>query len=333
MQENSLMTLADFQIDIITPETAAAIDIHNSIIASMKDAASAMVSLCESLKRMRDTKGYESLGFKNFEDYTEKACGIKKRQAYNYIQTYERLGGSFLQSNAQLGITKLQLLTEVCAVDRYDFVEDNDLENMSVTEVKKLVAQAKDRGEQIDLLEDKLKSALDEIKELNSRPVDVAVQQPSDAELQKMVDERTAEMQTEFADKEKALKADYKKKLAAAKDKAQKKAADEKQKAVAEARTAAIEEAKAEFEEKIKSAEQEKADALKKAEQMAARLDKNADADLVTASLYFTEAQKQLDNFFASVKKIETSNPERADKLRAVAATQLNSYISGGNKQ
>lgn len=329
MQENSLMTLADFQIDIITPETAAAIDIHNSIIASMKDAASAMVSLCESLKRMRDTKGYESLGFKNFEDYTEKACGIKKRQAYNYIQTYERLGGSFLQSNAQLGITKLQLLTEVCAVDRYDFVEDNDLENMSVTEVKKLVAQAKDQGEQIDLLKDKLKSALDEIKELNSRPVDVAVQQPSDAELQKMVDERTAEMQTEFADKEKALKADYKKKLSAAKDKAQKKAADEKQKAVAEARTAAIEEAKAEFEEKIKSAEQEKADALKKAEQMAARLDKNADADLVTASLYFTEAQKQLDNFFASVKKIEISNPERADKLRAVASTQLNSYIGG----
>ena len=329
MQENSLMTLADFQIDIITPETAAAIDIHNSIIASMKAAASAMVSLCASLKRMRDTKGYESLGFKNFEDYTEKACGIKKRQAYNYIQTYERLGGSFLQSNAQLGITKLQLLTEVCAVDRYDFVEDNDLENMSVTEVKKLVAQAKDQGEQIDLLKDKLKSALDEIKELNSRPVDVAVQQPSDAELQKMVDERTAEMQTEFADKEKALKADYKKKLSAAKDKAQKKAAAEKQKAVAEARTAAIEEAKAEFEEKIKSAEQEKADALKKAEQMAARLDKNADADLVTASLYFTEAQKQLDNFFASVKKIEISNPERADKLRAVASTQLNSYIGG----
>ena len=56
MQENSLMTLADFQIDIITPETAAAIDIHNSIIASMKDAASAMVSLCESLKRMRDNR-------------------------------------------------------------------------------------------------------------------------------------------------------------------------------------------------------------------------------------------------------------------------------------
>lgn len=90
-----------------------------------------------------------------------------------------------------------------------------------------------------------------------------------------------------------------------------------------------VNEAKEEFKSKLEKAEQEKAEAMKQAEQMAAKLDKNADADLVTASLYFTEAQKQLDNFFASVKKIEVSNPERADKLRAVAQTQLNSYISG----
>ena len=66
---------------------------------------------------------------------------------------------------------------------------------------------------------------------------------------------------------------------------------------------------------------------MKKAEQMAARLDKNADADLVTASLYFTEAQKQLDNFFASVKKIEVSNPERADKLKQVVVNFLKEFI------
>ena len=101
----------------------------------------------------------------------------------------------------------------------------------------------------------------------------------------------------------------------------------EKQKAVAEARTAAIEEAKAEFEEKIKSAEQEKADALKKAEQMAARLDKNADADLVKASLYFTEAQKQLESFSASLNKIKESDPDKADKLKQVVVNFLKEFI------
>lgn len=336
MQENSIMTFSDFNIGTITPEVATALETHNAIISSLENAANALVSLCRNLKHMRDTKGFTALGFEKFEDYTENACNIKKRQAYNYIQSYERLGSDFMQSNAQLGITKLLLLTEVCAVDRADFVEENDLEGMSVAEVKKLVAQNNDRGEQIDLLEEKLSSALDEIKELKDRPVDVAVEQPSEADIKKLVDKRTAEIQTEFAEKEKALKADYKQKLSAAKQKAQEKADAEKLKAnveklkaVAEARSSAINEAKEEFKSKLEKAEQEKAEAMKQAEQMAAKLDKNADADLVTASLYFTEAQKQLDNFFNSVKKIEASNPERAEKLKAVAQTQLNSYISG----
>lgn len=329
MQENSIMTISDFNIGTITPEVATALETHNAIISSRRDMAAALLTHCENLKRMRDSRGYIALGFEKFEDYTENACNIKKRQAYTYIQAYEQLGSDFLQSNAQLGITKLLLLTEVCAVDRADFVEENDLEGMSVAEVKKLVDQNNDRGEQIDLLEEKLSSALDEIKELRERPVDVAVEQPSEADIKKLVDKRTAEMQTEFAEKEKALKADYKQKLSAVKQKAKEKADAEKQKAVAEARSSAINEAKEEFKSKLEKAEQEKAEAMKQAEQMAAKLDKNADADLVTASLYFTEAQKQLDNFFTSVKKIEASNPERADKLRAVAQTQLNSYISG----
>ena len=143
MSENSIMTIADFHISEMTAETAAAIELHNSIVSAMKEAAFALVSLCENLKRMRDTGQYKALGFEKFEEYTEQACRIKKRQAYNYIATYERLGGTFLQSNAQLGITKLQLLTEVCAVDRADFVEQNDLEGMSVSEIKKLIAENK----------------------------------------------------------------------------------------------------------------------------------------------------------------------------------------------
>ena len=205
MQENSIMTISDFKIGTITPEAAAALETHNAIISSLENAANALVSLCRNLKHMRDSKGFTALGFEKFEDYTETACNIKKRQAYNYIQSYERLGSDFMQSNAQLGITKLLLLTEVCAVDRADFVEENDLEGMSVAEVKKLVAQNNDRCEQIDLLEERLSSALDEIKELRERPVDVAVEQPSEADIKKLVDKRTAEMQTEFAEKEKAL--------------------------------------------------------------------------------------------------------------------------------
>ena len=227
MSENSIMTIADFHISEMTAETAAAIELHNSIVSAMKEAAFALVSLCENLKRMRDTGQYKALGFEKFEDYTEQACRIKKRQAYNYIATYERLGGTFLQSNAQLGITKLQLLTEVCAVDRADFVEQNDLEGMSVSEIKKLIAENKEYAEQISIFseskerqEQELRRLEDENEALKNRPVEVAVQEPSHEQIEKAVTAKTKELEKSYKDK-----------LKKAKEKERQKAEAEKQKA------------------------------------------------------------------------------------------------------
>lgn len=213
MSENSIMTIADFHISEMTAETAAAIEIHSSIVSAMKEAAFALVSLCENLKRMRDTGQYKLLGFEKFEDYTEQACHIKKRQAYNYISTYERLGGTFLQSNAQLGITKLQLLIEVCAVDRADFVEQNDLEGMSVSEIKKLIAENKTYSEQISMFNEnkeqivqELRRLEDENEALKNRPVEVAVQEPSQEQIEKAVTAKTKELEKTYKDKLKKAK-------------------------------------------------------------------------------------------------------------------------------
>ena len=323
MSKNSIMQLSDFNISEMTVEAAKAIEIHNNIVSSMKTAATAMVTLCENLKRMRDTQNYKAIGFEKFEDYTEQACGIKKRQAYNYIQTYERLGGTFLQSNAQLGITKLQLLTEVCAVDRADMIEQNDLEGMSVAEVKKLVAENKEFSEQISIFKENeaerdrtIERLEDENRELRERPVEVAVQQPSQADIETAVTERT-----------KQLEKDYKEKLKKAKEQVQKKADADKEKAINEARTAAKTEIDAQYKEQLKKAEQDKAAAVKKAEEIATKLDKNADADLVKASLFFSEAQTQFDKFYTAAEKIMVDNYEKGKKLKKLACDFLSKYI------
>ena len=320
MSENSIMTIADFHISEMTAETAVAIELHNSIVSAMKDAAFALVSLCENLKRMRDTGQYKALGFEKFEDYTEQACRIKKRQAYNYIATYERLGGTFLQSNAQLGITKLQLLTEVCAVDRADFAEQNDLEGMSVSEIKKLIAENKEYSEQISIFseskerqEQELRRLEDENEALKNRPVEVAVQEPSQEQIEKAVAAKTKELEN-----------DYKSKLKKAKEKERQKAEAEKKKAIEEARTAAKAEADAKYKEQIAQAEQDKEAALSKAKEIASKLDKNADRDLVTASLYFSEAQTQFDKFLTAANKI---TDEKGAKIKKVAADFLKQYI------
>lgn len=96
---------------------------------------------------------------------------MKRRQVYNYIQTYERLGSTVLQSNAQLGITKLQLLCEISAPDIPAFLEENNLAGMTVAEIKRMIADREGQAEQISLLQE-------QVRNLESRPVVVAVAEP-----------------------------------------------------------------------------------------------------------------------------------------------------------
>ena len=87
----------------------------------------------------------------------------------------------------------------------------------------------------------------------------------------------------------------------------------------------------AQYKEKIEAAEQERKEALKKAEEMAGRLDKNADAELVTATLYFGEIQRNTDKFTASVVKIAESDPDKGEKLREIAKSYFESIADKFN--
>lgn len=335
MSDNSsIMSIADFNITEMSADTISALNTHQKIITAEQTAANAMISLCENLKLMRDKHLYEALGFETFDGYTERACGIKRRQAYNYISVYEKLGSTVLQSNASLGITKLQLLTEVCAVDRDDFVAENDLAGMSVKEIKELVEKSKQQGEQLALLGDELNDSnnaqkslqadkqnlTDEnkllhkrIKELESKPVEVAVQEPTQAQI-------------EAAAKSKinSLKASFEK---------------EKQNAVEEAVKQATEKTKSSVKEtlekdykaKLESIEKERQAALDKAKQLAIKLDKNADADLVAATLYFNELQSHLKKFINSVEKICETNSAQGEKLKQIAQNFLSNTIANLN--
>lgn len=335
MSDNSsIMSIADFNITEMSADTMSALSTHQKIITAEQTAANAMLSLCENLKLMRDKHLYESLGFETFDTYTEQACGIKRRQAYNYISTYEKLGSTVLQSNAQLGITKLQLLTEVCAVDRDDFIADNDLAGMSVKEIKELVEKSKQQCEQLALLGDELNDSnnvqkslqsdkqklTDEnkllqkrIKELEDKPVEVAVQEPTQAQIEAAAQAKINSLKSSF---EKEKQNAVEQAVRQATEKAQTSVKDELEKT---------------YRAKLEAIDKEKADAIKKAEQLANKLDKNADADLVTATLYFNELQAQLAKFINSVEKIVETNPTKGEKLKQIAKTFLSDTIANLN--
>lgn len=158
----------------LSAEYEEAIHTHQRIKVNAEICAAALLDICKDLKAMRDRRLYTELGFDSFEDYCEQMAGIKSRMAYNYISAYERLGETVLQSNAQLGITKLELIAGMAPSDRTELLESGGAERMSVAEIKELVRKSKEQGEQISFLETQLaeaesKPAEDNTQELRER--------------------------------------------------------------------------------------------------------------------------------------------------------------------
>lgn len=201
----------------ITDLYSEAIQTHQQIMVNGTIATQAIVKLCENLKRMRDEKLYEQLGYEAFENYCEDMVGIKSRMAYNYISVYENLGPSVLQSNANLGITKLELITKMNPVERADMLENGELQNMSVSEIKELIKKNKEQGEQITLLTlqlenekneasadtdetDKLKEHIKELEEL------IGEEREDNFEVSERARDRIRELEEELRKKDSAHK-------------------------------------------------------------------------------------------------------------------------------
>lgn len=144
----------EISVSDVPESLSAAVQVHYEIITNGRIAANALAEMCRNLKRMRDEKLYLDLGHDTFEEYCENMAGIKARQAYTYISTYERLGSDVLQLNANLGITKLELLSQLPMSIRDEMLSDPaEVEDMSASEIKRLVEEVKKQSEQITLLE------------------------------------------------------------------------------------------------------------------------------------------------------------------------------------
>lgn len=142
--DNQITTMQE-----VTPATQKAYDTHARILANGQVMARALVDVCHDLKTMRDEGLYTELGYDTFEEYAEQACGIKQRQAYSYISAYEKLGQKYMADHADLGITKLELISQISSYEREGFTADVDLESATVRELKAEVERYKKQTEQL----------------------------------------------------------------------------------------------------------------------------------------------------------------------------------------
>lgn len=198
--------------EIMLTEQQQAEALHKQITGYGEVIYQSLYGMCTAIKQMRDSKLYKALGYDTFEAYTEEKLGMKRRQAYTYISIADKLSADFVQSTAQIGIEKLYLLTTTDEETRTEIVQHNDLTETTVKELREQIAQltadrdelaadrqreglradrlareAKEKDAQISSLTAKVSEQTERIDELESRPVEVAVPEPSH-EVQNMQD-------------------------------------------------------------------------------------------------------------------------------------------------
>lgn len=130
--ENIEHTEPEQAAEIALTEKQQAEALHKQITSYGEVVYQSLYGMCTAIKQMRDSKLYKALGFDTFEGYTEDKLGLKRRQAYKYISIAENLAGDFVHSSAQIGIQKLYLLAMVPEEVRTEIVQNTDLNSATV---------------------------------------------------------------------------------------------------------------------------------------------------------------------------------------------------------
>lgn len=189
------------EVTVLSDKKKQAIELNEQIIFKAQLAQKNLYDMCVMLKQMRDDKLYKELGYANFEDYCENEIGMKRRNAYNYISVIEKVEN--VQTFAHLGMGKLSLLASLSESQQEEIQQNVNLEETSVRELKAEIAKLKDDNDKIrsakismesDLLSVKsnnrsLRHQLDDaekkIADLESRPVEVAIQEDEEGKIAK----------------------------------------------------------------------------------------------------------------------------------------------------
>ena len=130
------------------PETelaATAYEVDASIKQGAQLAQQGLYQMAQGFKRMRDEKLYLAMNYNSFEEYCEHETGLARSQIYHCIQIAENLPEKFVHTYGQIGVSKLKLLAKLMPEDRDEIAEKVDLENTTVKQLKKKIAELEEK--------------------------------------------------------------------------------------------------------------------------------------------------------------------------------------------
>lgn len=178
----------------LSAEYIKAAELDRRIKTSAQLAQQSLYDMCMGFKEMRDSRLYKELGYSDFGEYCEQETGFKRTNVYNYISVAENLPEVFVHSSGQIGIKKLTLLSTLSDEQRETITETTDIENTTVKELKAKIDSVKKQNDALheemryreeehetksQKFKDRIAELEAEIKELESRPIEVAVETDS----------------------------------------------------------------------------------------------------------------------------------------------------------
>lgn len=181
----------------LSAEYIKAAELDRRIKTSAQLAQQSLYDMCMGFKEMRDSRLYKELGYSDFGEYCEQETGFSRMNVYNYIRVAEKLPQDFVNSSLQIGVKKLTLLAKLSDEERTELAENIDLESTTVKELKAkidILQNERDRAMESNAeashqvfmadkkvleMKNKVTQLEAEIKELENRPIEVAVETDS----------------------------------------------------------------------------------------------------------------------------------------------------------
>ena len=181
----------------LSAEYIRAAELDRRIKTSAQLAQQSLYDMCMGFKEMRDSRLYKELGYSDFGEYCEQETQINRQNVYKYIKVAENLPSEFVSSGRQIGIKKLYLLSSLSESERTELAESIDLESTTVKELKAkidILQNERDRAMESNAeashqvfmadkkvleMKNKVTQLEAEIKDLESRPIEVAVETDS----------------------------------------------------------------------------------------------------------------------------------------------------------
>ena len=178
----------------LSAEYIRAAELDRRIKTSAQLAQQSLYDMCMGFKEMRDSRLYKELGYSDFGEYCEQETGFSRMNVYNYIRVAEKLPQDFVNSSLQIGVKKLTLLSTLSDEQRETITETTDIENTTVKELKAKIDSVKKQNDALheemryreeehetksQKFKDRIAELEAEIKELESRPIEVAVETDS----------------------------------------------------------------------------------------------------------------------------------------------------------